>query len=263
MNDDLQTAGTPFHAGEIALQERAGVRERVAGYAPRMIRDFMPDQHREFYAQLPMVVVGHVDSSGRPWCSLVVGQPGFASSPDARQLVLDTEFLPGDPISRNLQPGSQFGLLGIEFHSRRRNRMNGTVTTRETEKLTLAVDQAFGNCPQYIQTRAHEFVPPAQKRQEPRRFDAMPADIQSLIRRADTFFVASRAPLEHNGRVEGVDASHRGGQAGFVRVDDEVTLTIPDYAGNNHFNTLGNFVADPRAGLLFADFETGDVIMLT
>lgn len=263
MSNNTTTLKSPFHRGEIALQERAGVRDRVAEYGPRMIRDFMPDQHREFYAQLPMMVVGHADNSGRPWCSLVVGEPGFATSPHGRRLVLETQFLVGDPIVSNLQPGSQFGLLGIEFHSRRRNRMNGTVAAHEAGKLTLDVDQAFGNCPQYIQTRSHQVLPRSGEGQVSQRFDSLPADIQALIRKADTFFVASRAPLERNRRVDGIDASHRGGQPGFVRVDDSLTLTIPDYAGNNHFNTLGNFLVDPRAGLLFTNFETGDVVMLT
>jgi len=39
-------------------------------------------------------------------------------------------------------------------------------------------------------------------------------------------------------------------------------LTIPDFRGNRYFNTLGNLVAEPRASLLFVDFETGDLLQL-
>jgi hypothetical protein len=53
--------------------------------------------------------------------------------------------------------------------------------------------------------------------------------------------------------------SHRGGQAGFVRVEGDV-LTVPDFAGNLHFNTLGNFELNPRAGLLFIDFQSGELL---
>ncbi|MDC3952157.1 flavin-nucleotide-binding protein, partial [Pseudomonas aeruginosa] len=49
---------SPFHAGELAIQERAGVREQVAGFGSRAIRTFMPDQHREFFALLPLLLVG-------------------------------------------------------------------------------------------------------------------------------------------------------------------------------------------------------------
>ncbi|NQX95899.1 MAG: pyridoxamine 5'-phosphate oxidase family protein [Erythrobacter sp.] len=49
----------------------------------------------------------------------------------------------------------------------------------------------------------------------------------------------------------------------FGRVDENGRLTIPDFAGNLHYNTLGNFTENPRAGLIFTDFETGDVLQIT
>jgi ferredoxin-NADP reductase len=60
-----------------------------------------------------------------------------------------------------------------------------------------------------------------------------------------------------------MDASHRGGDPGFVRVESETRISFPDYAGNNHFNTIGNLVLDPRVGLLFVDFSTGGMLQLT
>jgi ferredoxin-NADP reductase len=60
-----------------------------------------------------------------------------------------------------------------------------------------------------------------------------------------------------------MDASHRGGEPGFVHVDGDARLVFPDYAGNNHFNTLGNLILDPRAGLLFVDFAAGSLLQLT
>ena len=59
-------ANEPFHAGERALQERLGVAERMLDVGRRVIRPFMPDQHREFFAQLPFVLVGSVDALGGP-----------------------------------------------------------------------------------------------------------------------------------------------------------------------------------------------------
>jgi predicted pyridoxine 5'-phosphate oxidase superfamily flavin-nucleotide-binding protein len=55
-----------FHEGERAVQQRAGVAERMAQVGPRVIRDFMPEQHRDFFAQLPFVVVGTVDNNNQP-----------------------------------------------------------------------------------------------------------------------------------------------------------------------------------------------------
>ncbi len=79
----------------------------------------------------------------------------------------------------------------------------------------------------------------------------------TIITKADTFFVASVHP------ERGVDASHRGGNPGFVTIVDDRTLRIPDYIGNSMFNTLGNFTANPRAGLIFLDFESGRTLQLT
>lgn len=49
----------------------------------------------------------------------------------------------------------------------------------------------------------------------------------------------------------GLDCSPRGDPAGFVRVVDKRTLTMPDRRGNNRLDTLRNLVIDPRIGLLF------------
>ncbi len=57
---------SPFHAGEIQLHERVGVREAMARIGPRVIRDHMPDQHRDFFAQLPLLLVGSLDDQGAP-----------------------------------------------------------------------------------------------------------------------------------------------------------------------------------------------------
>lgn len=76
------------------------------------------------------------------------------------------------------------------------------------------------------------------------------------IRGADTFFVASA-------HLDGpADVSHRGGRPGFVEFKDSV-LCIPDYAGNNMFSTLGNFALNPRAGLVFVDFESDRRLQIT
>src|SRR3546814_20072688 len=44
---------------------------------------------------------------------------------------------------------------------------------------------------------------------------------------------------------------------------EDGTLTIPDFSGNLFFNTLGNILLNPRAGLTFIDFKTGDLLQMT
>lgn len=254
----------PFHAGELAMQERAGVRAQMAPLGARMIRDHMPDQHRELFGKLPTLLVGSLDAERRPWASMLAGRPGFVHSPDPRRLRIDARPDAADPLAAQLAPGTRLGLLGLEPATRRRNRMNGRVEALDAAGFSVAVEQSFGNCPQYIQAREPAWVdtpaPPAV------RFDAtLPDAAAALVRHADTLFIASAG--RGDGAADGVDVSHRGGRPGFVRIqrgpDGGHRLSFPDFRGNNLFNTLGNLLAWPWAGLLFFDPATGDRLQLT
>ncbi|CAB3708318.1 pyridoxamine 5'-phosphate oxidase, FMN-binding family [Achromobacter denitrificans] len=251
---------SPWHAGETLLQRHAGVAERMEQAGRKVIRDYMPDQHREFFAQLPFLVAGAVDGQGDPWAGVLEGLPGFASSPDPR--ILRVAALPDadDPLLAGLGPDRPVGVLGIELHTRRRNRANGRVSALDGKRFDVTVAQSFGNCPKYIQTREFHFSrsPALRFPGAPRERDGLDAAARALIARADTLFVASYADAGERA----VDVSHRGGKPGFVRVDGNV-LTIPDFSGNRYFNTLGNMLLNPRAGLLFIDFERGDVLQLS
>jgi len=248
---------SPWHAGEKTLQEKVGVAERMEAFGQKVIRDYMPDQHRSFYHQLPFMVAASVDALGRPWATLLEGPEGFVSSPDPRVLTIDTTLPADDPATPGLVAGQALGLLGIELHSRRRNRINGQIRQAVEGQLEVRVEQSFGNCPQYIQLRDYTRVAePAQARIDATTLDGTTV---SMIQAADTFFVASY--VEQGDGQRAVDVSHRGGRPGFVKVQGN-RLIIPDYAGNLHFNTLGNLLVNPRAGLLFIDFSNGNVLQL-
>jgi uncharacterized protein len=257
----IATAPT-WHEGELALQQLTGSRERLGEIGPRVIRDHMPDQHREFFAQLPFLVVGSVDAQGQPWASVLAGEPGFVSSPDPWRLSVRARPLPHDPLQGALATGMPIGLLGIEPHTRRRNRLNGEVTSLGADGFEVQVGQSFGNCPKYIQARRPEFTGRPHLLAPVRRLTALDAGSRAIVERADTFFIASAHPQAGQGDAPafGVDVSHRGGKPGFVRVDADGTLTAPDFIGNGFFNTLGNLAVNPRCGLLFIDFETGDLL---
>ncbi|RXV69151.1 pyridoxamine 5'-phosphate oxidase [Burkholderia stabilis] len=251
----------PFHAGELAVQQRAGVTEAAGSAGRRGIRRFMPDQHRTFFAQLPFFVLGGVDAHGQPWATLRAGAPGFVTSPDARTLRIAAPALPGDPLAGAWRPGAPLGGLGIEFDTRRRNRVNGVVRAVDDDALTIAVEQSFGNCAKYIQGRTPTFVArDGDAHGAPDVSDQLNDADRALLAQADTFFVASANTSADAGAARGADVSHRGGMPGFVRVDDARTLTTPDFSGNRFFNTLGNLQHDPRAGLLFVDFDSGDLV---
>lgn len=244
---------SPFHADERAAQARAGVAPPGAG-----IRIFMPDQHRNFFALLPYLFVATSAANGWPLATMLTGAPGFARSPDPVTLRIDRLPDRADPAAAGIAAGLEIGVLGIDLASRRRNRSNGRIAQLDAAGMTVAVRQSFGNCPQYIQRRTVHGVPGAPGEAEP--LASLDAPARALIAGADTFFVASRS-RPGTGHEGGADISHRGGRPGFVRIDGD-TLWIPDFRGNGYFNTLGNLLGEPRAALLFIDFERGDLLQL-
>ena len=266
----------PWHAGERAAQTREGVREMMEEVGLRVLRPYMPEQHRTFFAQLPFIIVGSVDGAGQPWASVLANPPGFVSSPDPQHLKVAAAPLPGDPLSHALRVDAAVGLLGIAPHTRRRNRMNGIVERIDEQSFSVRVSQSFGNCPQYIQARKPEFVEGLSAHAGAiHRGEKLDARAREMVQNADTFFIATAYPrdggLPHaendrSSRAYGVDVSHRGGKPGFVRVEEDENrddiLTVPDFIGNRFFNTIGNLEVNPRAGLLFIDFEKGDLLYL-
>ncbi|WP_449101388.1 flavin-nucleotide-binding protein [Pseudomonas veronii] len=248
---------SPWHAGERQMQVSAGAAERMDMIGNKVIRDHLPEQHRGFYPLLPYLMLGVVDAHGMPWATMIEGAPGFAHSPDPHTLQIDSLPGSGDPARSALQPGAAVGLLGIDLDTRRRNRLNGRVGALDAEGFAVDVVQSFGNCPKYIQLRPVDGIArqPGGVAERSNRLDDA---ARAMIRNADTFFVASYVDIDGE---RSVDVSHRGGNRGFVRVEGDV-LTIPDFAGNLFFNTLGNLHANPVAGLLFIDFASGDVMHL-
>lgn len=237
---------TAFHEGELAIQDRAGVRAQAARLGDAMLA--APDLDGgmgRFHAHRAFAVLTARDADGRLWTSPLFSSPGFLEAHD-RELRVHAAPGPGDPLE-GLAAGQPVGMLAIEFATRRRVRVNGTLTDSDTG-LTIAVDQAYGNCPKYIHPRQIDRVGSAEQRVE--RSATLLPEHQTLVANADTFFLGTIHP------TRGADASHRGGPPGFVHVDGD-RLWWPDYPGNNMFNSFGNLVVDPSAALLFIDFDTG------
>ncbi|WP_244480515.1 pyridoxamine 5'-phosphate oxidase family protein [Methylobacterium sp. Leaf399] len=251
----------PWHPGEVALQANLGVAERMAEIGPRVIRDHLIDQHRAFYAHLPFVVLGAVDPAGDVWATLRTGRPGFLEATDPAHLRVRAVAEPGDPAEAGLSDGAAIGLLGIDLATRRRNRLNGLLERTGPDGFAIRVQQSFGNCPQYIRVRANPHPIAVSAPAVPEVSDRLDERARALVVQAETVFVASYA--EGGDGTRQVDVSHRGGPAGFVRVGADGALTVPDYSGNRFFNTLGNMLANPRAGLVVIDFAGGDLLQMT
>jgi ferredoxin-NADP reductase/predicted pyridoxine 5'-phosphate oxidase superfamily flavin-nucleotide-binding protein len=251
----------PFHDGELLVQRRANetaIAQRNGG----MIADTIVKGALPFIGQQPLAVFGSLDADGKVWASLLVGEPGFLSARDEQAVELDVSqrrSSEDDPFWGNVETNNEVGMLVIELGTRKRLRINGQIRRLDSKRFELKVGQAYPNCPKYIQRRrltqlARETGP---RPGRARRGSSLEEGQTALIASADTFFVASANP------GQGVDASHRGGQPGFVRVINNRRIRVPDYAGNSMFNTLGNFAVYPRAGLVFVDFGHSRVLQLT
>ena len=251
--------GHRWHPGEVAVQDRLGATD-VASRIVRSIHPELPQVAATFLRDQPMLVVGAADPGGSLWASILVGPPGFIRP--TRRTSVDVRALPasGDPLRAVLSEGdAPVGTIAIELSSRRRIRLNGrsrpSTSGGNHRGLTIDLEEVFSNCPKYISARTVSAAPDAPAGQARRSADLTDADV-SLIRGADTFFIATS---DSDG---GVDASHRGGQPGFVHVDGR-EITFGDYTGNSMYITLGNLEVQPRAGLLFIDFATGDTLQVT
>jgi predicted pyridoxine 5'-phosphate oxidase superfamily flavin-nucleotide-binding protein len=245
-----------FHAGELAVQRRAGVTAQAA----RLVRMLEPAELdggiARFLADRTFGALTGRDRGGRLWVTPLTGHPGFLSVTSATTLQVSAALPAGDPL-HGLPADQPAGMVVVEFAARRRVRINGTLIQAGPERLVIEAEQAYGNCPQYIQQRV--LIPGDPDRAGTgglRHGRALsPEDIE-LVRGADTFFLGTTHP------ERGSDASHRGGPPGFVRVDGG-QLWWPDYAGNNMFNSFGNLAIDPETALLFLDFTTGRTLQLS
>jgi len=266
------------------VQTALGVDARRREASQLMLRDVLVPQHRAFFPLLPWLLVGSVNDSGQPDATLLAGPPGFVHAPDERHLRIDALPADDDPLAGRLRIGSAIGLLGLQAHTRRRNRANGTVVAVDDRGWTLRVDQSYGNCPKYIVPREARWLPPlrlgsavhpslsvgafgARQHRENGRPDAhgLSDDAARLVAGADTCFVATAHPDAGEGTspAQGVDMSHRGGPPGFVQRVGGNDLQLPDYPGNRLYNTLGNLQLNPLASLLFIDFDHRRAVTLS
>lgn len=249
-------AAVGYHRGERAAQALAGETER-ADHLGRSFRDTVPAVAASFLAQRQLLVVGAADGAGRMWATVLAGEPGFISVPDEQTVSVAAMPRPGDPLRGALGgPAVRVGTIALEPATRRRMRVNGTARGGDLGFVVHA-EQVFSNCPKYIQKRH-----PVQDAQAPQPGPArlgvgLTTRQRIVVGTADTFFLAT---ADRDGRA---DASHRGGNPGFVETLSPTALRWREYPGNGAYMTLGNLELNPRAGLVLPDWETGDLLLLT
>jgi len=251
----------PFHEGELSVQTKLGVSD-IARSNGTVISNRIPGAALNFISQQSMVILGSTDINSRIWTSAIFGATGFIEALDAETVRInfsDSSISITDPFWSNIQSNSQLGMIVIELGSRRRLRINGHIEKISENIYHINIDQAYPNCPQYIQRR--HILRAKKDNLENNTPDICGCSLNknqnNIIKNADTFFVSSAHPDNGN------DVSHRGGKPGFVQVINNNQLRIPDYPGNSMFNTLGNFEINSSAGLVFIDFKNKKTLQLT
>jgi uncharacterized protein len=247
---------TGFHEGEIATQRRAGVEADAKRLEKMLDSAHLSEGAARFLGLQRFAALTGRDGEDVLWISPLAAPPGFLQG-KGNLLRVSTVPREGDPLHR-MPIGQQVGLIAIDFAARRRMRINGTLVSGDNANMTLRIDQAYGNCPQYIHRRDLNLSTiDATHSADARHATYLDAADRAMIAAADTFFLGTTHP------IRGSDASHRGGPAGFVRVDSADRLWWPDYPGNNMFNSFGNLAVDNEAALLFLDFAAGATLQVS
>jgi len=215
-----------YHEGELDVQRKAGVAD-LAARVGRIIDGTIPPAAARFIEARTLLIASTIDDDGRVRASPLFGA---IHVDDERTLRVRSDF----------ETEGDIGLLAIDFPTRRRMRVNG-IARRDGRDLVVTTHEVYSNCPQYIHPR-------------PVRPDT--SSPEAWVRTSDTFFLATAHPQR------GADASHRGGDPGFVTFDG-TRVVFPDYSGNNMFNSLGNLAVNPNCGLLFLDFESGAMLQMS
>lgn len=247
-----------FHPGELIVQKLAGEVD-VAERNSKLISETILGGAIPFIEKQFMVVLASIDNKGSAWSSIIYGKPGFvyASSEDYVQINL-TERDVSDPFWSNISCNPEIGMLFIDLGSRRRYRINGVVEKiEEGGGFSMAVREAFPNCPRYIQKRQLQNIGDKFATEDVVHGVLINDKVESIILNADTLFVATANPQS------GADASHRGGEPGFVQIIKSNTIRIPDFNGNSLFNTLGNIETNPYTGICIPDFQGQKLLQLT
>jgi uncharacterized protein len=243
-----------YHPGEIAVQQRADAFDPADLDGNGLATSF-DSRVSGFLSLQRWAVISGLDQEANIWVSCLWGPPGFLKVEEAGSLAIHAHLPENDPLRATFIDTREIGIVVLDSATRRRTRINGAARS-DGKTIHVSTREVYANCPKYIQRRevsseSHTVAASVES------YSELKAPHHQWIERADTFFIGTMHA------EAGLDCSHRGGNPGFVRATGPDTITFPDYAGNNMFQTLGNLELDSRAGLLFIDFETGSTLQLT
>ncbi|KAL8738296.1 MAG: hypothetical protein Q9181_000885 [Wetmoreana brouardii] len=237
----------------------------------------------------PLLALGTLDNTGRPWTTLLGGEVGFVRPLGQSNIGVRTSVDPTyDPVINTLL-GSKHGDgledstsknhlvsgLGIDLATRSRVKLAGRVVASALDRLSgelqdgsagvtqaqmvIKIEQSLGLCPKYLNKK--QIVPTLPEPELVSDALPLPLGATKLLAKADLFFISS----SYNGLTMGTN--NRGGPPGFLRVMENdssgTALVYPEYSGNRLYQTLGNLHTTPRAGIVIPDLDSGDVLYVT
>jgi uncharacterized protein len=240
-----------YHEGEVRAQQLAGERDMAAQREGMVEPRIIPQAVRWLGAQT-LAVISTVDADADVWATVLTGEAGFLRA-DADGAALFVGAGVTDAIRDAVRAHRQVGVLAIDLSTRQRMRVNGSAVV-EGDGLRVQVAEAFFNCPKYITRR---FVQPQSGPLVQSSGMELCAEHLRLLHETDVLFLATTHP------DRGPDASHRGGDPGFVQVLPDGRIRFADYPGNSLFNSLGNLLVDPRVGIAVPNLRSGAVLQVT
>jgi ferredoxin-NADP reductase/predicted pyridoxine 5'-phosphate oxidase superfamily flavin-nucleotide-binding protein len=238
------------------------------------------------FQRAPLLAFGTLDSQDRPWVTLWGGSPGFSESlgqgmvgtrtlvdgehdPVIQALVADGK---GFEKPRSREDAKLIAGLAIDLMTRKRVKTAGRlvgcmVQEVETEpegdtpaksqnllQIVTKIEQSLGNCPKYLNQYEIRPAPVASKLVT--EGASLSDEGRDLITAADMFFLSTSTE-------DDMDVNHRGGPQGFVRIMSRTEIVYPEYSGNRLYQSLGNLQLNPKIGLVFPNYSTGDVLYIT
>ncbi|KIK68019.1 hypothetical protein GYMLUDRAFT_155628 [Collybiopsis luxurians FD-317 M1] len=274
-----------WHVGERSIRQKlhfAGDPSLEGMYA--YIADEIDPGMAQFHAECHFLPVTTLDSTGRPWSSILAPRGGKTGSRFIRyiggsKLRITSEVWEGEPILRTGRDKMLVAGIGIHFPTRMRNKIAGYAESYSHSdkdrvvQLDFRVNETIGNCPKYITIRQFSPHPNgspkvAAEKLDMKEGDRLPDELIDFILGSDTvFFGTTYAAPKNEAEMfpSHLGMNQRGGHKGFIRVSrkDGRTLALPDYSGNRFMTSLGNVEATPLASFTFVDFENGAILYLT
>ncbi|KAF1976903.1 oxidoreductase-like protein [Bimuria novae-zelandiae CBS 107.79] len=276
--------GMSFHEGEAKMHKLLQV-----PYMENPTSTMLTAQAAFRLQHAPLLAIGTLDSQGRPWTTLWGGNQGFSEMLGGgiigTRTLIDSAH---DPVVQALVGHAEKGQmvqgnekmvagLTIDLMERKRVKLFGRVIAgginevkiemegnrsmsadipevQDQIQLITKIEQSMGNCPKYL--NQYEIRPAIVTQTLASQSETLSEEARAIILQSDMFFLTTSV-------TEDMDTNHRGGPAGFTRVLSDAELVYPEYSGNRLYQSLGNLLVNPKIGITFPNYETGDVLYIT